>query len=105
MDGWQRIGSTAASLPGLLTIELRCVEGEAAMINLDLEGMAVGTGSTCALGSTDPSPGILAMGLSRQRAASTLRISVGEGNDDHDVMRAATILRRVANRLRALARG
>ena len=51
--------------PASSTLELAGVEGEAVMINLDLEGIAVATGSTCALGGTDVSPVLLAMGLSR----------------------------------------
>ena len=79
------------------------VEGEAAMINMDLEGFSVSTGSTCALGSADPSPGLLAMGMSRNRAASTIRASVGHGTTSDDVERAAATLCAIVRRLRALA--
>jgi cysteine desulfurase len=99
----RRVGPATGALPGLLTLELPGVEGEAAMINMDLEGYAVSTGSTCALGSSDPSPGLLAMGMSRSRASSTIRITVGEGNDDASVRSAASSLRRIVSRLRALA--
>jgi cysteine desulfurase len=105
IDGWRVVGPRADGLPGLVTVEVDGVEGEAAMINMDLEGFAISTGSTCALGSRDPSPGLLAMGLSRRAAASTLRISVGEGTTPDHVERAASTLCRVVTRLRALARG
>ncbi len=94
----------AARVPGVVTLELRDVEGEAAMINMDLEGIAISTGSTCALGSTDPSPGLLAMGLSRKRASSTVRLSVGEGSLPEHMDRAASTLERIVSRLRQLAR-
>ena len=90
-------------LPGFATIEFPGVEGEAAMINMDLEGFAVSTGSRCALGATDASPSLLAMGLSSRRAASTLRVSVGEGNDEDQIDRAAQVLVAVIARLRSLA--
>lgn len=99
------VGPGADGLPGALTLEIGGVEGEAAMINLDLEGVAVSTGSACALGGSDPSPGLLAMGLSKKRAASTVRISVGEGNTTAQIERAATLLCAIVDRLRALARG
>jgi cysteine desulfurase len=105
MDDWQRVGPSQGGLPGLVTLELTGVEGEAAMINMDLEGFAIATGSTCALGSTDPSPGLVALGMSRRRAASTVRVSVGEGTTTEDVQHAASSLRRIVSRLRALARG
>jgi cysteine desulfurase len=104
LGDWQVVGPRTQRVPGLVTIELPGVEGEAAMINMDLEGFAVSTGSTCALGSSDPSPGLLAMGLSRSRAASTLRISVGEGVADEAMQRAASSLQHIVSRLRALAR-
>lgn len=104
LDDWSIVGPRSGRVPGLVTVELRGVEGEAAMINMDLEGIAVATGSTCALGSTDPSPGLVAMGMSRQRASSTLRISVGEHVTEEDTTRAASSLCRIVSRLRSLAR-
>jgi cysteine desulfurase len=104
LDGWHLIGPTTDRLPGLVTLEFPGVEGEAAMINLDLEGIAVSTGSTCALGGTDPSPTLVAMGFSRRRAASTLRFSVGRHNTDADIDRAAATVAQVVSRLRDLAR-
>ena len=103
LEGWSALGAPAHRLPGIVTLELEGVEGEAAMINMDLEGIAVATGSTCALGSSDPSPGLLAMGLSKQRASSTIRVSVGEGTTQDHMNRAASTLRRIVSRLRALS--
>ncbi len=102
LDGCVRVGPEDG-LPGLATLELRDVEGEAVMINMDLEGIALATGSTCALGSSDPSPGLLAMGFSRRRASSTVRVSVGEGNDRDQMERAASTLCTIVLRLRSLA--
>jgi cysteine desulfurase len=104
LPGWRRLGDPTAALPGVLTLELDGVEGEAVMINLDLEGVAVATGSTCALGGTDVSPSLLAMGLSARRAASTIRVSPGAWHTPEDLRRAAHALARAVERLRALAR-
>jgi len=103
LPDWTRVGRAEATLPGLLTLEINEVEGEAAMINMDLEGFAVSTGSTCALGSSDPSPGLLAMGYSKRRASSTLRISVGENVSTTHMTRAASTLCTIVSRLRRLA--
>jgi len=105
LDGarpWSRVGGRAA--PGVLTLEIPGVEGEAAMINLDLEGVAVATGSTCALGAARPSATLRAMGWTERRIARTLRFSFGEGVDDTQVKVAAAVVGRVIERLRALAR-
>ena len=64
----------------------------------------VATGSTCALGGTDVSPSLLAMGLSPRRAASTVRVSPGPGVSVDDAERAGRTLAEVVERLRALAR-
>ena len=103
LAGWKRLGCAAEALPGLVTLELEDAEGEAVMINMDLEGFAVSTGSTCALGGSEASPGLLAMGFSKQRAATTIRVSVGEGTDPDQMERAASTLCGIVSRLRGLA--
>ncbi len=104
---WTRIGDDKTALPGIATLEVPGVEGEAAMINLDLKGVAVSTGSACAMGAAEPSPSLLAMGYSKARAARTLRISLGEGVASEDAVRAGRCLADVIARLRSLggARG
>ena len=96
--------STDGRLMTTVNVEVDGCEGEALLVNLDLEGIAVSTGSACAVGSTDPSPVLLAMGFSAKRAASTIRMSVGEGVDDADVDRAARSFRAIVARLRSLSR-
>jgi len=102
--GCSIVAGGANRTPGIITLEVREVEGEAVMINMDLEGIAITTGSTCALGSSDPSPGLLAMGMSRKRASSTIRLSVGEGTEAEHISRAASTLGVIVSRLRSLAR-
>ena len=102
VHGWQRVVPAERSAPGILTLELEGIEGEAAMINLDLMGVAVATGSTCALGAAEPSATLIAMGMSRQRAARTVRISVGRGVTEDEARRAGHMLSEVIVRLRRL---
>lgn len=96
------VGTADTRLPGVVTLELGGIEGEAVMINMDLAGISVATGSTCALGGSDPSPTLLAMGFSVARAASTIRVSIGEGVDDNSMKRAASTLCRIVERLQIL---
>src|SRR5262245_14320896 len=73
-----RLVGPAERLPGVTNAEFEGCEGESLLVNLDLEGIAVSTGSACAVGGTDPSPVLLAMGFPARRAASTLRFSLGK---------------------------
>ena len=104
IEGCAVLGPAAGRLPGVVCVEAEGCEGESLLVNLDLEGIAVSTGSACAVGAADPSPVLLAMGVSKKRASSTIRFSVGEGVELCDVDRAGEALARLVTRLRSLAR-
>ena len=57
------------------------IDGEALVIALDLRGFAVSTGAACSSGAIAPSHVLTAMGLSADRARSSMRFSLGRGND------------------------
>ena len=63
-------------LPGTINFSIDGVEGEALMYYLDGAGFSVATGSACTTGSEDPSHVLLAMGLGKDKAKSTIRISL-----------------------------
>ncbi len=104
VPGVALVGPREGRLPSTVTVEVDGCEGEALLIHLDLAGVAVSTGSACAIGAAQPSPVLLAMGFSRRRAASTIRFSLGHATTDDDVERAAAIFATACARLRALAR-
>ncbi len=72
-------------LPNTSHIAVTGLEGESLLIRLDLAGFAVSTGSACSSGSVEPSKTLLAAGISRQEALSSLRVSFGIGNTMEDV--------------------
>lgn len=101
----QVVARDAPRAPGIDTVFAPGVEGEAWLINLDLAGVSVASGSTCALGSHDPSPTLLAMGMSKRDASSTIRLSYA-AETTHDAMRkVGALVKETATRLRHLARG
>lgn len=53
------------------------VDGETLLVSLDLKGFAVSTGAACSSGNPEPSPVLLALGLTRQEAQNSLRVSLG----------------------------
>ncbi|MFL6263617.1 MAG: cysteine desulfurase family protein [Thermoanaerobaculia bacterium] len=85
-------------------VEGAFIEGESLLIRLDLAGFAVSTGSACSSGSVEPSKTLLAAGISRQEALSSLRVSFGIGNTVEEVDTFLDALaREVAELRRAVA--
>ncbi len=71
------IGHQEDCVQTTLNVSFEGAEGEAILLYLDLEGIAVSTGSACASGSLDPSHVLLAMGLPAELAHGSIRISMG----------------------------
>jgi cysteine desulfurase len=72
-------------LPNTTNIYFDGFEGEAMVISLDLKGFAVSSGSACSSGAVEPSHVLLALGLSRERAKSSIRFSLGRSNTHEQV--------------------
>jgi len=103
LDNLTLNGHLSHRLPGNLNLTVHGVEGEALLMALDLEGIAVSTGSACSSGSTAPSPVLTAIGLSPEEAQSTVRITLGRGNTMLDINYASRVMVDAVNRLRAMA--
>ena len=80
------------------------VEAESLLIALDLEGVAVSTGSACSSGTLEPSHVLKAMNLSSHRAQNSIRFSLGAGNTETEVDALVTKLPGVVAKLRSLVR-
>jgi cysteine desulfurase len=78
------------------------VEAESLLIALDLEGIAVSTGSACSSGTLEPSHVLKAMGLGAARAQSSLRFSLGAATTAQDVDQVLAVLPRLVEKLRSL---
>lgn len=96
-------GDPAKRLPHLSNISFRFIEGEGLLISLDLQGIAVSTGSACSSGTLEPSPVIRALGRNDELARGAIRFSFGKDNTDEDVDRVLEVLPRVVEKLRALS--
>lgn len=70
-------GAAAPRLPQTSNITFPGVDGQAMVMALDIAGVCCSTGSACASGSSEPSPTLLAMGLDKAAARSSLRFSFG----------------------------
>ncbi|HEY3282446.1 MAG TPA: aminotransferase class V-fold PLP-dependent enzyme [Armatimonadota bacterium] len=94
-------GHPTQRLPNNANLAFEGVDGEALLLNLDLEGIACSGGSACASGALEPSHVLLALGLSRELASSSVRFSVGRGTTEDDIDEALAVLATTVERLRA----
>lgn len=102
IDLVQRNGSREACLPNILNMSFAGVDGEAMLLNLDLMGVAVSTGSACSSGSIEPSHVLLAMGVEPLLAQASLRFSFGRDNKEDEIDRVVEVLPDIVKRLRDL---
>jgi cysteine desulfurase len=93
----------APRVPNTTNIHFDCIEGEAMVIALDLKGLSVSTGAACSSGAIEPSHVLTAMGLSGDRARSSLRLSLGKQNTAEDIEFALELVPEVVARLRELS--
>jgi len=98
-------GGGVPRVPNTTNISFDRVEGESLVIGLDLEGIAVSTGSACSSGSLEPSHVLRAMGLPPHRVQSAIRFSLGPETADDDIDRTIDAVGRVVARLRAVGGG
>jgi len=97
------LNGTGQRVSNTTNISFDGVEAEALLIALDLEGIAVSTGSACSSGTLEPSHVLRAMGFSPQRAQSSIRFSLGLGNTEEHVTRVVESLPPIVSKLRQLS--
>lgn len=98
-----RVNGQGPRLPPIANLSFENLEGEAAVIALDLAGVAVSTGSACSSGALDPSHVLTSMGLRPEIVQSSLRFSLCYHNTEDEIDQAFQILENVIQRLRKLS--
>lgn len=93
-------GSESHSLPHVLNVHFPGTNVESMLVNLDLAGISVSSGSACTAGSIDPSHVLVAMfGSDSEKIASSIRFSFGYGNDMEQIQKAAKETAKIVKRL------
>jgi cysteine desulfurase len=95
-------GAREPRVPNTTNISVDGIEAESLLIALDLEGVAVSTGSACSSGTLEPSHVLRAMGLPAHRTQNSIRISLGAGSTDEEVDYLLGRLPAVVRKLRSL---
>ena len=96
-------GHRKRRLSHISNISFRFIEGQSLLISLDLEGIAVSTGSACSSGTLEPSPVIRALGRNDELARGAIRFSFGKDNTAAEVEYVVDALSRVTQKLRTLS--
>lgn len=96
-------GERETRLPNIANISFLGVEGEGLLINLDMQGIAVSTGSACSSGSLEPSPVIRALGHADDVARTAIRFSLGKDNTAEEIDRLLKVLPNAVETLRKLS--
>lgn len=93
----KRNGALDNRLPGNSSLTFPKVDAEALIANTP--DLALSTGSACTSGALEPSHVLLAIGLSREEAYSTVRIGLGRFTTEADIYQAATVILEALDRL------
>jgi len=101
IPGCVETASSAVRLPGHIHLRFSGVESEELLVLLDDAGVCASAGAACASGAMEPSPVLLAMGVDKVDALSSLRLTLGWTTTPEDVAFAARVVPAAVQRLRA----
>lgn len=96
-------GSTEKRLPGNVNICFEGIEGESLLLLLDSRGIEASSGSACASGSLEPSHVLLSIGLPKEVAHGSLRISLNENNTEEEIDYIIKTLPEIVEKLRNIS--
>ena len=90
-------------IPGMLSLIIEGIEGEAILLGLDMQGICASSGSACSTGSIEPSHVLTAMGIPDNLARGSLRLSFGRENKQNDIQHISKVLPETIQNLRKLS--
>ncbi len=96
-------GDPARTFPSTVSASVSHVEGESMLLSLDMEGIAVSTGSACSSGSLEPSHVLVGMGIDTVLAQGTLRFSMGRGTTEAEIDFLLDVFPPIVERLRRMS--
>ena len=96
-------GHPTQRLPNNVNISFKYIEGESIVLDLDIDGIGVSTGSACSSKSLDPSHVLLAIGLRPEEAHGSMRATIGRFTTEEDIEYFLKKLPHVIERLRKMS--
>lgn len=96
-------GGHAPRAPHILSLAVPGTDSEAMLMHLDLAGVAASSGSACMTGAVEPSHVLTAMGMPRELAISTIRLSLGRTTTEAEIEAVAALFPEIVAKVRRLA--
>lgn len=96
-------GHRTKRLPGNVNFSFKYIEGESLLLSLDMVGIAGSSGSACTSGALDPSHVLMSIGLSHEIAHGSLRLSLGDFNNEEEIDYVVEELKKIVQRLRMMS--
>lgn len=100
ISGTKLNGDPVNRLPNNINISFEGVEAESLLVRLDMEGICASAGSACTSGALEPSHVLMALGVEKDLAKSSIRMTLGRENTARDVARLLELLPRLVEDLR-----
>jgi len=97
------MGHPEKVMANTLNVCFEWIEGESIILNLDLKGISVSSGSACTSGSLEPSHVLMSMGVDSALAQGSIRFSFGTDNAEEDVKYVLEVLPEIVSRLRSMS--
>jgi len=91
-------------LPNHASFVFREIDGNELLIQLDIEGFACSSGSACKTGNPEPSEILTAIGLKKEWAMGSLRVTLGKQTTNEELSKFIDTLPRVVSRLRNISK-
>lgn len=95
-------GHPTSRVPNTVNLSFNGCDGESIILGLDLQGVAVSSGSACSIGSLEPSHVLMAMGVAKHLTLGSVRFSFGRFNSMEDVEYVTEILPGIVEKIRSL---
>lgn len=96
-------GHPTLRIPTNVNVSFEFVEGESLLLSLDMKGIAASSGSACTSGSLDPSHVLLAMGICKEVAHGSVRMTLGRDNTEEEIDYVLDVLPEIVERLREMS--
>jgi cysteine desulfurase len=96
-------GDPVNRLPNNVNVSIRYIEGEALLLRLDMAGIAASSGSACTSGSIEPSHVLLALGLPREIAHGSLRLTLSQDTTREEINQVLEVLPEIVQTLREMS--